>query len=97
MLDEPTNHLDIPSRESLENALEEYDGTIVAVSHDRFFLDKIANQMLSFESDGSVISFDGNYTDFTTGRSATVPRWPTSREKCGREERRRRGVRAGKA
>lgn len=64
VLDEPTNHLDIPSRESLENALEEYDGTIITVSHDRFFLDKIANQMLSFEKDGSVVSFDGNYTDF---------------------------------
>ncbi|MBC7901692.1 MAG: ABC-F family ATP-binding cassette domain-containing protein [Saprospiraceae bacterium] len=64
VLDEPTNHLDIPSRESLENALDEYDGTIITVSHDRFFLDKIANQMLSFEKDGSVVSFDGNYTDF---------------------------------
>ena len=63
-MDEPTNHLDIPSRESLENALDEYDGTIITVSHDRFFLDKIANQMLSFEKDGSVVSFDGNYTDF---------------------------------
>ena len=64
VLDEPTNHLDIPSRESLENALEEYDGTIITVSHDRFFLDKIANQMLSFEKDGSVTSFDGNYTEY---------------------------------
>lgn len=64
VLDEPTNHLDIPSRESLENALEEYDGTIITVSHDRFFLDKIASQMLSFESDGTVLSYDGNYTEF---------------------------------
>ncbi|CAN5450921.1 ABC-F family ATP-binding cassette domain-containing protein [soil metagenome] len=64
ILDEPTNHLDIPSRESLENALDEYDGTIIAVSHDRFFLDKIANQMLSFENNGTVLSYDGNYTEF---------------------------------
>ncbi|MFT3745547.1 MAG: ABC-F family ATP-binding cassette domain-containing protein [Pyrinomonadaceae bacterium] len=64
ILDEPTNHLDIPSRESLENALEEYDGTIIVVSHDRFFLDKIANQMLAFENDGSVANFDGNYTEY---------------------------------
>ncbi len=64
ILDEPTNHLDIPSRESLENALEEYDGTIIVVSHDRFFLDKVANQMLAFESDGSVANFDGNYTEY---------------------------------
>ncbi len=64
ILDEPTNHLDIPSRESLENALEEYDGTIIVVSHDRFFLDKIANQMLSFENNGTVLNYDGNYTEF---------------------------------
>ncbi len=64
VLDEPTNHLDIPSRESLESALEEYDGTIITVSHDRFFLDKIASQMLSFESDGRVLDYSGNYTEF---------------------------------
>ncbi|CAN5289677.1 ABC-F family ATP-binding cassette domain-containing protein [soil metagenome] len=64
VLDEPTNHLDIPSRESLENALEEYDGTIITVSHDRFFLDKIANKILSFETDGSVTTFDGNYSEY---------------------------------
>lgn len=64
ILDEPTNHLDIPSRESLESALEEYDGTIIVVSHDRFFLDKIATQILSFERDGSVIDYNGNYTEF---------------------------------
>ena len=57
VLDEPTNHLDIPSRESLENALDEYDGTIITVSHDRFFLDKIANQMFR-QKDGSVVSFE---------------------------------------
>ncbi len=76
VLDEPTNHLDIPSHESLENALDEYDGTIIVVSHDRFFLDKIANQILSFENDGSVISFDGNYTNFhdwKVERSAGAP------------------------
>jgi len=64
ILDEPTNHLDIPARESLEAALEEYDGTIITVSHDRFFLDKIATQILSFEDDGSIAIFDGNYTEF---------------------------------
>lgn len=64
VLDEPTNHLDIPSRESLEDALDEYDGTIIVVSHDRFFLDKIANRTLSFEPDGEVFVFNGNYTEF---------------------------------
>jgi ATP-binding cassette subfamily F protein 3 len=64
ILDEPTNHLDIPAREALEAALDEYDGTIITVSHDRFFLDKIATQILSFEDDGGIEIYDGNYTEF---------------------------------
>ena len=63
ILDEPTNHLDIPAREALESALAEYDGTIVTVSHDRFFLDKIATQILAFEGDRVEVS-NGNYSDF---------------------------------
>jgi ATP-binding cassette subfamily F protein 3 len=63
ILDEPTNHLDIPAREALETALDEYDGTIITVSHDRFFLDKIATQILSFEENG-VDVFNGNYTEY---------------------------------
>jgi ATP-binding cassette subfamily F protein 3 len=64
VLDEPTNHLDIPSREALESALAEYDGTVVTVSHDRYFLDKIATQILSINKDGTVDEFNGNYTEF---------------------------------
>ncbi len=64
VLDEPTNHLDIPSRESLESALEEYTGTVIVVSHDRYFLDKIATQILSFERDGSTLQYSGSYTEF---------------------------------
>ncbi|MBX3243553.1 MAG: ABC-F family ATP-binding cassette domain-containing protein [Acidobacteria bacterium] len=64
VLDEPTNHLDIPSREALEDALTEYDGTVVTVSHDRFFLDKIATQILAFELGGVVNIFNGNYTEY---------------------------------
>lgn len=63
ILDEPTNHLDIPSREALEAALDEYDGTIITVSHDRFFLDKIATQILAFEEE-RVEHFAGNYTEY---------------------------------
>jgi len=72
VLDEPTNHLDIPSRESLENASSEYDGTIIVVSHDRFFLDKVATQMLVFEDDGSVSSHDGNYTEYHDWRERSA-------------------------
>jgi ATP-binding cassette subfamily F protein 3 len=64
ILDEPTNHLDIPSREALESALEEYEGTIITVSHDRFFLDKIATEILSFEPEDRTEFYYGNYTQF---------------------------------
>lgn len=63
ILDEPTNHLDIPAREALEAALDEYDGTLITVSHDRFFLDRIATQVLAFEP-GRVNVFNGNYTEY---------------------------------
>ncbi len=79
ILDEPTNHLDIPSREALENALIEYPGTIVTVSHDRFFLDKIANQILAFDADGTVESYNGNYTEYHDWRAAADDRKPPER------------------
>lgn len=64
VLDEPTNHLDIPSREALENALDAYPGTILTVSHDRFFLDKVSTQIFSFEDDGKIEIYEGNYSEF---------------------------------
>ena len=64
ILDEPTNHLDIPSREALEAALDAYDGTVITVSHDRYFLDRIATQILSFDETGEAEIFNGNYTEF---------------------------------
>lgn len=63
LLDEPTNHLDIASCEALEDALNDYDGTIITVSHDRYFLDRIATQILFFGDDG-VEYFDGGYSEF---------------------------------
>jgi ATP-binding cassette subfamily F protein 3 len=62
ILDEPTNHLDIPSREALEEALEEYPGTIIAVSHDRYFLDRIVNKLLVMRL-GDHTQYSGNYSD----------------------------------
>ncbi|MGE3467691.1 MAG: ABC-F family ATP-binding cassette domain-containing protein [Pyrinomonadaceae bacterium] len=73
ILDEPTNHLDIPAREALESALDQYPGTIITVSHDRFFLDRIATQMLSFEADGRVLDFNGNYTEFHDWKQSEPP------------------------
>jgi len=62
-LDEPTNHLDIASCEALEDALNNFDGTIITVSHDRYFLDRVATQILFFSEKG-VECFDGGYSEF---------------------------------
>jgi ATP-binding cassette, subfamily F, member 3 len=61
VLDEPTNHLDIDSIEALEDALESYDGTVVAVSHDRYFLDRIADR-IAYVGDGEVQAFEGGWS-----------------------------------
>lgn len=63
ILDEPTNHLDFQSREVLEEALSEYDGTMLCVSHDRYFVNRIASKILYFDGE-SVSSYDGNYDDY---------------------------------
>lgn len=64
LLDEPTNHLDIESREALENALESFHGTIIAVSHDRYFIKKLATRILNFNGNGNLTLFNGNYVDY---------------------------------
>ena len=64
VLDEPTNHLDIPSREALEEALSAYEGTIVTISHDRYFLDRVATQILSLDGLGGAEHYDGDYTEY---------------------------------
>lgn len=64
LLDEPTNHLDIDTLEWLEGFLKAYKGTIVIVSHDRYFLDKISNKIILLE-EGKITMFNGNYTNFT--------------------------------
>jgi ATP-binding cassette, subfamily F, member 3 len=61
VLDEPTNHLDVDSIEALEDALERYDGTVVAVSHDRYFLDRIADRIV-LVADGDVRAFEGGWS-----------------------------------
>lgn len=63
LLDEPTNHLDIVSREALENALEQYPGTLLIVSHDRYLINKTADRIYDLHPDGAV-EFIGNYDDY---------------------------------
>ena len=63
LLDEPTNHLDIDSKEMLELSLEDYEGTVFFISHDRYFIDKIATRILEVTPEG-VVSYLGNYSDY---------------------------------
>ncbi|MFG1349909.1 energy-dependent translational throttle protein EttA [Xanthobacter autotrophicus] len=64
LLDEPTNDLDVETLRALEEALEDYAGCAVIISHDRFFLDRIATHMLAFEGDSHVEWFEGNFADY---------------------------------
>ena len=70
VLDEPTNHLDIDSAEALEAAMEDYDGTVVVISHDRYFLDRIADRILEVRA-GEVTSFDGGYSEWVEAKTPT--------------------------
>ena len=63
LLDEPTNHLDMDSREVLEDALEDFTGTILTVSHDRYFINRVANKVIEMNADG-VVEFAGNYDNY---------------------------------
>jgi len=63
LLDEPTNDLDVNTLRALEEALIEYPGCAVVISHDRYFLDRIATHMIAFEDD-QVVYFDGNFSDY---------------------------------
>jgi ATPase subunit of ABC transporter with duplicated ATPase domains len=64
LLDEPTNDLDVETLRALELALEEFAGCAMIISHDRWFLDRIATHMLAFEGDSHVEWFEGNYQDY---------------------------------
>jgi ATP-binding cassette ChvD family protein len=64
LLDEPTNDLDVETLRSLEDALEDFPGSAMVISHDRWFLDKLATHMLAFEGDSQVVWFEGNYADY---------------------------------
>ena len=68
LLDEPTNHLDIASREALERALEEYDGTLLIVTHDRYLVDRLADRVLYLTGEG-VEEYIGGYTEFLAERA----------------------------
>ena len=77
ILDEPTNHLDLPSRQFLEEVLAEFEGTLLFVSHDRYFIDRLATKVWVIE-DGVLIPYMGNYTEYRTRKQALVLDVPSS-------------------
>jgi ATP-binding cassette ChvD family protein len=72
LLDEPTNDLDVNTLRALEEALENFAGCAVVISHDRWFLDRIATHMLAFEGESRVVWFEGNYSDYEEDRKARL-------------------------
>ena len=68
LLDEPTNDLDVETLRALEEALDDFAGCAVVISHDRWFLDRIATHILAFEGDSQVVWFEGNYQDYEADR-----------------------------
>ncbi|HSA78716.1 MAG TPA: energy-dependent translational throttle protein EttA [Nitrospirota bacterium] len=72
LLDEPTNDLDVNTMRALEEALENFAGCAVVISHDRWFLDRIATHILAFEGESNVVFFDGNYSEYEADRKARL-------------------------
>ena len=68
LLDEPTNDLDVDTLRALEEAIENFGGCVVVISHDRWFLDRIATHILAFEGNSKVVWFEGNYSDYENDR-----------------------------
>ena len=108
LLDEPTNHLDMDSREVLEDALADFSGTILTVSHDRYFINRIANRIIEMRSDG-VTEYIGNYDDYIerknrpvaveaeAGKTKTELEKEKRREKMSRQALRQLKIRAQEA
>jgi ATPase subunit of ABC transporter with duplicated ATPase domains len=72
LLDEPTNNLDIPAIEVLEQTLDEFVGTVLVISHDRYFLDKVVDKIVELQ-DGQLTEFLGGYTDYLDAAHSMVP------------------------
>ena len=72
LLDEPTNDLDVNTLRALEQALENFAGSVVVVSHDRWFLDRIATHILAFEGESHIVSFEGNYSEYEADRKSRL-------------------------
>lgn len=98
LLDEPTNHLDLPARESLEKALKEFDGTVLFVSHDRYFISAVADNIAEIE-DGKLNTYAGNYqlyNDLKTKQREELKALEENRKFAEREEKRTESYRSKK-
>lgn len=84
LLDEPTNDLDIETLTILEDYLESFKGAVIAVSHDRYFLDRMAEKIFSFEGKGSIVQYPGNYSDFQEKRDGRCQSINTSNKTVGK-------------
>ena len=80
LLDEPTNDLDIQTLGMLEDYLDEFQGSVVAVSHDRYFLDRVAQRTFAFEGDGRVVEYPGGYSMYLSYRPAKAPAPPRNEQ-----------------
>ena len=72
LLDEPTNDLDVDTLRALEDALVDFAGCAVVISHDRWFLDRVATHMLAFEGDSEVVWFEGTYDEYEQNRRSRL-------------------------
>jgi energy-dependent translational throttle protein EttA len=72
LLDEPTNDLDVETLRALEESLLDFPGSAIVISHDRWFLDRIATHILAFEEDGNVVFFEGNFQEYEADRHARL-------------------------
>ena len=93
ILDEPTNHMDIPAREAIEEALYDYEGSIMVVSHDRYFLDKIVGRVVELE-DRDLVSFEGNFSEYWQATQESIPDVTARIATRGSERKRPRAERA---
>lgn len=85
ILDEPTNHLDLPARESLEKGLAAYGGTLIFVSHDRYFIQALATSVAEIK-DGRIFKFDGGYAAFNAQKKAAEEAFEREREQADRQK-----------
>ncbi|MBO4794818.1 MAG: ABC-F family ATP-binding cassette domain-containing protein, partial [Clostridia bacterium] len=89
ILDEPTNHLDSPSKEAFETALESFEGTVLAVSHDRYFINRLGTRIIEIDREGyenGYFDFRGNYGEFLQKRRKAEPVKENSRDAAGKAD-----------